>query len=251
LDENQGVTSSFIDELHCEVVVAHGKNNAIKALQKIESKFFGILCVVDVDFCDLVGLGYESENLLYTDDHDIEVMIFNSPAFDKVLLEYGSQEKIKDKGGINAVRDWLLDSVVPLAVLRLRSLDCRFDFKFKGMDYPFIDRDTLDCDSNRMVSYIAARSDKNYAINIAKAEITKFKNPKDFGCGRICNGHDLAAVFGIALRKAIGNRPSAEVTGALIEAALRLAYEDKFFRATRLYGAIKAWENNNAFRVLH
>ena len=37
-----------------------------------------------------------SQNLLFTDTHDLETMLLNSPALEKVLSEHGSETKINN-----------------------------------------------------------------------------------------------------------------------------------------------------------
>ena len=89
----------FVDKLACELVNASGKPSSklrvIEILKIFEkSSFQGVLAIVDADFERLESLLYSSPNLLRTDTHDLETMLINSPAFDKVVAEFGSEEKI-------------------------------------------------------------------------------------------------------------------------------------------------------------
>ncbi|WP_235526446.1 DUF4435 domain-containing protein [Nostoc piscinale] len=88
----------FIDKLACQVVIISGKPsskqcviNTLEILDK--SNFQGVLAIVDADFDRLKSLFLSSPNLLYTDTHDLEIMLIQSPALDKVLAEFGSDEK--------------------------------------------------------------------------------------------------------------------------------------------------------------
>ncbi|WP_416211827.1 DUF4435 domain-containing protein [Nostoc sp. DedQUE05] len=89
----------FVDQLVCELVETSGKpsskQRAIEILKILEqSNFQGVLAIVDADFDRLETLLNTSHNLLCTDSHDLETMLINSPAFNKVLAEFGSEEKI-------------------------------------------------------------------------------------------------------------------------------------------------------------
>ncbi|MEH2247129.1 DUF4435 domain-containing protein [Nostoc sp.] len=79
----------FVDKLVCELVETSGKpsskQRAIDILKILEqSNFQGVLAIVDADFDRLETLLYTSYNLLRTDSHDLETMLINSLAFNKV-----------------------------------------------------------------------------------------------------------------------------------------------------------------------
>lgn len=89
----------FVNKLACELVIVSGKPSSklrvITVLEILEkSSFQGMLAIVDADFDRLENLVYSSPNLLRTDTHDLETMLINSPAFNKVVAEFGSEEKI-------------------------------------------------------------------------------------------------------------------------------------------------------------
>ncbi|MBO1348165.1 MAG: hypothetical protein EBE86_012580 [Hormoscilla sp. GUM202] len=55
----------------------------------------------------------------------------------------------------------------------------------------------------------------------------------------------------LGLRKAIGSNKAADVEPHSLERNLRLAYEEVYFRKTRLYLDMITWESNNQpFQVL-
>src|SRR5690242_1574267 len=85
----------FTDQDHCDIVVCHGRENALDALGILESRSVaGVLCVIDADFSTLTRETFDSANVVLTDDHDLEVSLFKSSAFDRVLGELGSPTKI-------------------------------------------------------------------------------------------------------------------------------------------------------------
>ena len=54
----------------------------------------GVIAIVDANFMDFKGGRRASPNLFVTDTHDLETMILNSPALEKILIEFGSAMKI-------------------------------------------------------------------------------------------------------------------------------------------------------------
>src|SRR5258707_9154382 len=80
---------NFIEPGQCEIVIAHGRHNALEALAILRSRSLsGVLCIVDRDFDPILGGDPSTEDILITDDHDLEATIFRSSAFDRVLYEY-------------------------------------------------------------------------------------------------------------------------------------------------------------------
>ena len=87
----------LIDTESCRIIPAHGKENALDALDILEEDDFpGVLAVVDADFWRLEGIKPSSPNLFITDTHDLETMILKSPALGKLLTEFGSDSKIEE-----------------------------------------------------------------------------------------------------------------------------------------------------------
>ncbi len=80
-----------------------------------KENFQRILAIVDADFERLECLP-NVPNLILTDTHDLETMLIQSPALDKVLAEIGSEEKITKFG--KDIRSVLLQAGKPIGYLR-------------------------------------------------------------------------------------------------------------------------------------
>jgi hypothetical protein len=61
----------------------------------------------------------------------------------------------------------------------------------------------------------------------------------------LCQGHDVAQVLGIALRKAIGNRQISQTWGSEVEKGMRLAFDWELFNTTHLFEMMCKWEDSN------
>src|ERR1700733_13387162 len=87
--------SAFIMHEKCDIVVSYGRANAIEAIDRVCGIHEGVLAVIDRDLDALFGGAPNHGNIITIDDTDLEVMIVRSTAFDRVVWELGSPEKIK------------------------------------------------------------------------------------------------------------------------------------------------------------
>ncbi|MEH2420951.1 MAG: DUF4435 domain-containing protein [Nostoc sp.] len=152
----------FVDKLVCELVETSGKPSskqcAIDILKILEqSNFQGVLAIVDADFDRLETLLYTSNNLLCTDSHDLETMLINSPAFNKVLAEFASEEKI---GKFNRdVRSVLLELGISVGYLLWISKCEGLNLTFDGIKFSkFLDEQTLQIDEIKLIQEVKNKS---------------------------------------------------------------------------------------------
>jgi hypothetical protein len=249
------VYGRFIDRTTCQPVVAHSKDNAVNALGILEQESFpGVLAVVDADFWVLEGKPSASPNLLLTDTHDLETMILKSPALEKFLAEYGSEDKISNFTGQRGkdVREILVESGIPVGYLRWVSLQDSLSLKFEGLSFNrFVNDRTLAVDEAGLIRTVKNHSQKPQLDekNIQN-RMTSLKNDMH-DPWHICCGHDLICILSLGLRRILGSHDTREIEPELIEKILRLAYEQAHFLMTQIYKSIKAWENvNSPFRIL-
>src|SRR5229473_7091816 len=94
-DDDKRFYNMFVNNNKCNINIAYSKAFAIAALTILEqTSIVGILVIVDSDFDIFEGKTFSSPNILFTDTHDLETMIIRSPALEKVLGEFGSENKI-------------------------------------------------------------------------------------------------------------------------------------------------------------
>lgn len=241
----------FVDSPQCEVTDAVNKENAIDAIKILEQhNFTGALAVVDADFSRLENSQFISNNLLLTDTHDIETMIIRSPALEKVLLEYGSEEKLSKLS--KDARTMLIEGGAPIGYLRWISSRGNLSLKFEGLTFSrFVNKDTLDVDVPALVKTVCDHSCRpDLKVDELQAQILNLKSDAH-DLWQVCCGHDLICLISIGLCKKLGSRNPQEVQPKHINRALRLAYETPHFCATQLYSSIRKWEEDNKpFQVL-
>ena len=243
--------SQFVDSDACEIVVAYGKRNCIDAIELAAFEGIrGILAIVDSDF-DIFGEIDVKENIIFTDERDLEAILFLSGAFEKILSEFGSKIKVRKlrSQGFD-LRQIVQEVAAVIGSLRYVSYRDGINLKFNDMEYAFVKVDKLECDKREMVNYIFSRSkircDNVESIIEIINGIIKEVDPR-----LLCCGHDLSVVLGRALRRKFGSVNAALTSKEFMERMLRIGYSYAEFVSTRIYQSILAWEKiNNPYRCL-
>ncbi|HBB34288.1 MAG TPA: hypothetical protein DDZ80_25065 [Cyanobacteria bacterium UBA8803] len=245
----------FVDKLVCKLISISGKPSSklriVAVLNILEnSDFQGVLAIVDADFDHLEVSSHSSPNLLRTDTHDLETMLLNSPALDKVIAECGSEEKIARFG--RDVRTALLEAGIPIAYLlwisQLEALNLTFD----GIVFSrFIDDQTLQIDEAKLIQEV---KNKSQAFMLKSEDLQQrltIQRNDSHDPWQVCCGHDLVEILSLGLRRAIGSARASDVEPNSLERNLRLAYEETYFYKTQIYLSVRLWESSNQpFRVL-
>jgi hypothetical protein len=226
LVEGDSDSRYFSNIYRCKVVFADGKSNALSVLDILEGEgYSGIVCIVDADFWHLDGNIPKKDNVLITDTHDLETMMLQTQAFDKLISEYKSS----------------------IGYLRWVSERLKLKLDFKDLDFgKFVDRRTWAVDQEKMLHLIIKRSKIHMdqkAVIIDELDELHKQSPDVW---QICSGHDLLNMLSVGLKTVLGTHDSKSVDHDVLARSLRLAYERNLFEKTRLYGELRQWEQNNA-----
>jgi Protein of unknown function (DUF4435) len=244
----------FFDRVACSLISLSGKPSSkarvIAVLSALEeSNFQGILALADADFDRLKTSYHDSPNLIRTDTHDLETMLLNSPALEKLLAEFGSEEKIGNLG--RDVRSLLLETAMTVGYLRWISQIDELNLTFDGITFSkFVDDQILKIDEDKFIQEV---KNKSQAFGLKNADL-KQRLADEISCNhdlwQVCCGHDLVEILSLSLRKTIGSAKASSVEPTNLERSLRLAYEETYFHKTQIYLSILAWEiNNQSFQV--
>lgn len=250
--KDEKVFAEFISEHDCQIVIAFGKDNAEKSVKIVRGncEISGVLWIVDRDFSDFLESEEDDANLLKTDQHDLEMLMIESKAFDKLVREYASSQKVATIIQAGAtLKSIIMEAVYPLGVLRLYSIKNDKNFKFEGFECRHISR-KYDYNIKDMVRMICNHSNKH---DEDIDDICRFVKNFDLGkndMSSVCCGHDFVQAFCISLRHKIGSHDAQITAGEYMERSLRLAFGAEEFVQTRLYLAIKDWELRTGFKVL-
>ena len=231
----------------CTIVVAHGRERALGVLGILEGEEFpGILCLLDADFGRLLG-HTQHPNIVVTDTHDVESMLVRSKALDAVLDEFGSTPKIESFEAANgqSVRDCLVHRVAEIGCLRFLSQTNEWYLYFDGLDYDFINRQTLKTNLESLINKVLARS--NF-VSVPRSDVKAMVENElhnNHSQWDMCNGHDLIAILDRGFRRALGSCGGNEVSTRQIGTVLRMALDYEDFKEFNIYRGIRAWELNN------
>lgn len=251
-DIDKRVYQNFIESKDCQIKIAYNKQKAIETIKILnaDQTFTGAVIIIDADFEHLEEIKEDVKNCFLTDFHDLECLIFVSPALEKVLAEFGSEEKINSFG--KNVREYLFDIGSFVGYLRWISLSDELNLTFEGLDFgKFINKDNLNLDLNSLVTTV---KNKSIRPEIDNAQITQQINnlaSKNHDKKQVACGKDLVEIFSLGLQKVWGTKSKENpIDSDRIGQGLRLAYEFEFFVSTNLYQSVKMWENENTpFKV--
>ena len=229
----------------CSVVVAWGKEEVLEVIRILENDGFqGALGLVDPDFDVLEGVEISSRNVVTWDAHDLEVALICSPAFDRLLLAYGSGEKIRSLG-VEA-RDLVLSAAAAVGYLRWASLRKGLNVRFQGLKLTqCIDRDSLRIDPVQLCQTVINLSQRLEMDAHELAETARSLKDSGHDMGHVCCGDDAVQILSIGLRKVLGTNKAQCVSMERLKQSLRLAFEDVDFRSSTVGASIKEWESRN------
>jgi Protein of unknown function (DUF4435) len=207
-DTDRNFYRTFTDIKNCQVTIAYNKATALQVVSILEKEAFsGILAIVDAGFDILEDKLPDSRNVLFTDTHDLETMIMKSPALEKVLIEFGSEEKIDEiiETAKKDVRTLLLECGMTIGYLRWISLREKLSLKFEGLEFAqFIKKDSLHIEQ---LHFFKAVKNKSQRLDIADKQLEAYiQDLRDdaHDLWHVCCGHDLVCILSAALRKTIG-----------------------------------------------
>ena len=244
----------IIDRETCSIEIAHGRANALGAVRILNADgFVGVLAIVDADTTNVTGVVIPEDNILQTDLHDLECLMLNSPAFDRMLEEFGSDERVSafaEKTPLIARQ--LAVNASSLGCLRLLSFNNGLQLKFEGLKFSrFVGASDLKIDVVKMVREVVNNSQKHHLNESQLEEQVANEDQKGHDCWQISCGHDIVGILAVAFRKTFSGKSTGDVASDILERCLRLAYEAAHLRETKLYRAIVDWEHRNpSFSIL-
>ena len=241
----------YTDRAACHIEVVEGKENVIEVIRILEDENFpGVVGVIDADFDRIEGYEWESSNLVLLETHDLEALLIRSPALDRVLIEFGSHEKI-DRFG-HDIRDTLVAAALPIGCLRLHSRRTRLDLRFQGLRYAScVDIDSLAIDRRSLVQEVKNRSQRPELSSDELEQAIRDIERSGQDPWQICSGDDLISILAVGLRKALGTNSATTFQNEVLHKSLRLAYGDSVFANSQLVREIQSWtERNPGFRIL-
>lgn len=244
----------FIDQSQCQIIIAHNRVNVIAACRILEAdKFAGAIGIIDADFNHLEGKAPDVSSVFQTDMHDGECFILSTIAFDKLLTEFASREKLTAwrKDYVTDLRSHLLQQAAIVGGLLWHSNQSGLNLCFKELEAKeYVDDADLKVDVPKFVSHVKNKSQRQDLSDEQLTDGLQQRLKASDKIWHIVRGHDLIDLLCFAFRKTLGNCKAQEATREHIERGLRLAYAEDDFSQTQLFLQIRRWEvAHTSFRV--
>lgn len=244
----------FVDGTRCQIIIAHDRSRVLGARQVLASDSFpGAIGIIDADFDMLEAKTPGLATVFQTDLHDAECLMFSTCAFDKLLFQFASKEKLaawKAAYGPD-VRSHLLGEAALIGCLVWHSNRQKLDLKFEGLEAKeFVDATNLKLDLHLFVRHAKNKSLRHDLPDDMLIDGIKERRAAAQDLWQAVRGHDLIDYLAFALRKTLANCPASMVARERLELDLRLAYPEEEFSRTRLFADVRAWEaGQESFRV--
>ena len=245
----------FVSENDCLLLIGFCRANVFGAILLLDDDgFCGALGVIDQDYLSYFPDPDRSDNIVYTDENDMEMMILVSPTLENFLEEYGSSDKIRraEANAGRSARDLILAAGAQVGALRVVSRREKLALKMHGMDLCYTTASLLKIDLEEQCRLAISRTKKLRGVTVEElcckvGEVIKAADePRT-----LCCGHDCVRILGHAVRRCFGSTSQFDSARRSIHLGktLRLAYERHFFERTQLYLHIRNWEQRNGARI--
>jgi len=224
--------------------------NDIITLARKES-FIHVFGIIDKDYHAIVDDGIEEhDQLAFTDNSDIEMMLITSSAYDKFLKVCGSEVKVN---AYKDTRTLVLTAAFPLGILRVLSLFNGYNFYFDGIECKdFVTRNDLLTNIDVLIEKVFQRTrSKGIKVMVSNEDIKqqiiamqKTEDPLVF-----CNGHDVLDVLCLAMTKVFASASANEYSPGAVFNYLLMAYPKSEFEESELYSKLNVWLKQNIYNT--
>ena len=257
----------FIDRNVILPQQVNGWKNVVACVRKFnengeEDKCIGI---IDKDFEGIFPhKNIEEDNIFWTDNHDIELMMYDSPAWEHALAAIN-----KHNNSIPS-HDVILKDVYKvtdqIGYLKLSSLKHNLNLQFKHqnkdkvIELPKYEKLLHDKKQNfdykgddNMIDYLYMYSlqlkgkDNIVSKDKIKEKFTKEKSTEYPSC-ELSNGHDVTYILTYVLKKKYLPKHENLILD-LVETSIYAAYNHNLLQQTRLYGALQAWATSKNLNI--
>ena len=244
-DDDSKFWKLHVNKKNCNIRIAGSKSTLLGAAQQLElyqdDKVVG---VIDADFDHVREIDHALGRVISTDFHDLEMILINSSAFERVLARIIDEQLLK--AFETQYRKCILDQVLAFGLVfgRLRYLHIieEMNFPFEFSPYKYIDaKPTLIINSERLYSDFAAKAEVIPEV-LEKKLLVVPNEPIE----QLIQGHDLLEILFIVLRE-IGC-PKNIKTGVDLTTYLHLAFHPHDLCSTQMFQRLKrldvAWNLN-------
>ena len=193
----------------CRIVIGHGWERASEVAAILYGEGFpGMLTVLDADFRRLDN-ALPPSGILLTDFHDLECMMFASPALAKLLGEYVEDARLAafEQNAGCSFPETLVRGAAKVGYLRWLSLRQNLGLKFEGLEFQkFVDKDDLSVNQQKLIDAVKNHSQRHeIATKVIVRDIESLVDTRH-DLWQLCCGHDLVEMLTVALRRSVEPR---------------------------------------------
>jgi hypothetical protein len=243
------VYERIVDAEACTFEIALGRNNAVGAIEILNlAAFRGAVAIVDRDFHNVLDAVSFPLNVVMTDLHDIDCMMLSSPAFDHVMSEFVSEDRLDAFAAETnpLIAHHLAANAAVLGCLRLVSLRSGYNLRFEGIEFhKFVDTETLSLNCAEMIREVLNKSQRHDLDVITLKDEVGAELLENHDHWQIVVGPDVISILSLGLRRVLASHDAKEVSPMILQRCLRLAYEPCFLKNTNLYQSLLCWEKAN------
>lgn len=249
--------SNFVDGEKCQIRRLRGKENVLTLIEDL-IEYGDTLClaIVDADFWHIEKRMPPNEHVVITDTHDIETLIFKSPALEKVFSEYISVDNIeKIRKRYPDIRTSILSVARYMAIIKwvnhihdLRLYFYADSYRTQPIEWATsIDIETFKVNGDALLNIIC-NDDYSKKKTLARL-LTPYLN-NHYDPYKLCNGHDVLYVTLLFLKRRGRKIDVEDISVKNLERLFRLSYEVAYFKQTMLYQSIMKWQQSRSLSIL-
>lgn len=235
----------------------NGYQNVINVSQYLRDSKVVYFSIIDTDFRTYItDLQSPIGDWFTTKEHDLELMMYHSNTFVKLLNNYGINLLMEEK---KALCDSIIEIATQIGYLSLADKLVNGELKFKDSDghkfvFPkyenimeFKDKKckyTNDADLYNRIRNFKTNNTKSNWEKVVKMHQNIKSNWNDYDPWQISNGHHVSYLLAFLLRQNLTpNHQHASYDD--VEERLYLAFSKDLFKKTTLYKSLEAWEKSH------
>lgn len=245
----------FVDKNYCRNFFCYGREKLLGVAAILDrDSFAGFLAVVDNDSSEIFGERLASDNVIVTDENDLELVIFQSDVFERFLAEYCNADNVAAfvQAKNEPIRATFVRIAGALGALRCLSKLAAWHLRFEDMTLQFEQRRDMEISIDQQIEHLRGRSHGTPMPSLpqVRQEVddfrAKYSDPRKY-----ISGHDLCELISKSVHDVFGRAHVALARkAAAIEEVFRAAFSEENFCATTIFTQIRAWEARNVpFRV--
>ncbi len=246
-----------------EIKQVGGKDKVQTVIKILNNRGFNKkVGIIDSDFSKLTKNEANVDNLFLTDYHDIEVMMFESPALETAINMYVTTEKLETFLNGIQLRVIILIIAEQIGLLKLAHHIHNLGLAFKpekidgnALKYKdFIDDRTLKFRGREKLIKAVCNYSFNRGNSVAEANFIEekidelLKNKYDLL--QLVNGHDLSNIVFYLLKKVLRSQNKSLYDYNSIEDSFIMSYEARYWIKTQLFKNIYDWAELNDSNLL-